>query len=445
MKRLLDLLLRLWRAVRRFAELVAAPFVWLWAHVRRLVMGLLGPPWEAFMRVIRAIRDKAEGLISQFLERWDRLWRTGRTGDRVREARIGANGVPLLATVTLALVWYFLPLPRWLGYGPARFVLFGFVLWAGLLVAWLSRCRADRHGRVATFAQGAYRPTGLRRVDQLGILLSLGVAYLVSRQVQLLPLAFGCVVAFVSLLILDHVPRLELVLAHPSPFPDADDSGATPEDATSVDGPPLAGEMIERELVWSSAAHGRLHTHHATVRIDSERVENARRTNPRQGDDRAMVDWVLHGESSEIVSLAKQIHDACFAGAYSLFAAVSCFVAACQSIPYALDSESAGHDEYWRYPIETLADGQGDCEDSAILLAALLRRAGFPCVLLLLPRHVAVGVEVPHDVPGSYFERNGARYYYCETTDEGWLVGVVPPEIEVDDIIVVPVPEWGEA
>ena len=49
-------------------------------------------------------------------------------------------------------------------------------------------------------------------------------------------------------------------------------------------------------------------------------------------------------------------------------------------------------------------------------------------------------------LPTGYAVRvyGGVRYYYCETTDDGWLVGVVPADIAVEDITVVPVPAWGE-
>lgn len=46
------------------------------------------------------------------------------------------------------------------------------------------------------------------------------------------------------------------------------------------------------------------------------------------------------------------------------------------NIHYEFDSVSHGQDDYWQLPKETLALRTGDCEDSAILLATLLRADG---------------------------------------------------------------------
>ncbi len=111
-----------------------------------------------------------------------------------------------------------------------------------------------------------------------------------------------------------------------------------------------------------------------------------------------------------------------------------------QSLPYITDSVSEGYDEYPRYPFETLYHGGGDCEDSSILLAALLTDMGYGAALLELPGHMAVGVKGSEDLPGSYYEYSGTRYYYLETTDSGWDVGEIPSEFEDERARITPIP-----
>ncbi|KUK31612.1 MAG: Copper amine oxidase-like domain-containing protein [Thermoanaerobacterales bacterium 50_218] len=97
--------------------------------------------------------------------------------------------------------------------------------------------------------------------------------------------------------------------------------------------------------------------------------------------------------------------------------------------------------EYPRYPVETLVDG-GDCEDKSILLAAILRAMGYRTALLVFdgdPGHMAVGVECP-DCWGSYYQKDGVKYFYLETTDFGWSIGKVPPEYRGKSALVYVVP-----
>lgn len=101
-------------------------------------------------------------------------------------------------------------------------------------------------------------------------------------------------------------------------------------------------------------------------------------------------------------------------------------VAFVQSLPYTSDDTSTGYDEYPRYPIETLVDGGGDCEDSSILVAALLHEMGYGVVLLQLPQHMAVGVKGSDSVSGSYYTYNGDKYLYLETTESDWDIGEIP-------------------
>jgi len=101
-------------------------------------------------------------------------------------------------------------------------------------------------------------------------------------------------------------------------------------------------------------------------------------------------------------------------------------IAFVQSMPYTSDSITTGYDEYPRYPIETLVDGGGDCEDSSILAAALLSEMGYETVLIGVSNHIALGVKSSDNLPGKYYEYNGGRYYYVETTNSGHGFGEIP-------------------
>jgi hypothetical protein len=106
---------------------------------------------------------------------------------------------------------------------------------------------------------------------------------------------------------------------------------------------------------------------------------------------------------------------------------VSLVVSFVQSIPYTDDLITTGYDEYPRYPLETLIDGGGDCEDTSILASSLLKLMGFDTVLLSYPNHMAVGISVTN-ISGSYYSSDGKHYYYVETTGKNWKIGEIPPE-----------------
>ena len=109
-----------------------------------------------------------------------------------------------------------------------------------------------------------------------------------------------------------------------------------------------------------------------------------------------------------------------------------------QSLPYAYDADSKGVDEYVRYPVETLVDGCGDCEDKVALLAALLYEMGIDFVLLSLPEHLALAVDCDGVMAERYIAFRGRRYYYVETTMDGWQIGQVPPDYAFAEVEVYP-------
>ena len=107
-----------------------------------------------------------------------------------------------------------------------------------------------------------------------------------------------------------------------------------------------------------------------------------------------------------------------------------------QSLPYTLDDVTTGYDEFRRYAIETLIEGGGDCEDTTILAAAILRGLGESTALIFMPGHIALGVS--GDFTGTSLTYNDTKYYYCETTGTGWTVGVLPQAVSRTVEAVVP-------
>ena len=92
--------------------------------------------------------------------------------------------------------------------------------------------------------------------------------------------------------------------------------------------------------------------------------------------------------------------------------------------------------EYPKFPVETLADKGGDCEDTAILLAGLLERMGYDAVLVNPPGHMAVALACKN-CKGSAFEQSGRRYFYIETTSAGFSVGELPKEYAEKEVKLI--------
>ncbi len=114
-----------------------------------------------------------------------------------------------------------------------------------------------------------------------------------------------------------------------------------------------------------------------------------------------------------------------------------------QNLPYTADDLTTGYDEYPRFPYETLYDGGGDCEDTSILVSAMLHELRYEVALLQFPEpgHVAVGFAC-RPAPGQrYYSHRGTRYCYLETTVDDWGVGGVPPSIQGARATVLPIVE----
>jgi hypothetical protein len=119
-----------------------------------------------------------------------------------------------------------------------------------------------------------------------------------------------------------------------------------------------------------------------------------------------------------------------------------------QSLEYSEDGLT-GFDEYPRYPIETLYEQGGDCEDTAILFVSIVRELGYGAVLLKFDgsEHMAAGVKISDDVIDTwpkgytltYYSNRDNNYAYCETTGSGWRIGERPNWIAEESAVVIEV------
>ena len=148
--------------------------------------------------------------------------------------------------------------------------------------------------------------------------------------------------------------------------------------------------------------------------------------------------YVTHPYDNQYIdSLVGKIKEAAASQGYSEFDTIGFAAAFVQSLPYTSDKVTTGFDEYPRYPIETLVDNGGDCEDTSILMASVIDSMGYGVVLLIFDPppgsnagHVAVGVKGGDTITGSYWQYGGSKYFYLETTGNNWQIGQIPPEFK---------------
>jgi hypothetical protein len=93
-----------------------------------------------------------------------------------------------------------------------------------------------------------------------------------------------------------------------------------------------------------------------------------------------------------------------------------------------------------KYPVETLVDLGGDSEDTSILTAAILHEMEIDVALIFFEdiKHIIVGVGPGEGIFGTYYELYGSRYFYLETTGDGWKVGEKPSAISPEQVLGYP-------
>jgi hypothetical protein len=189
------------------------------------------------------------------------------------------------------------------------------------------------------------------------------------------------------------------------------------------------------------------------------RYEEARvRARVEPGGDAAwspLAMFVARGVSPEVRECARLLAEKAAQARLGHLDLVSFVLAFVRGVVrYATDRETHDREQDTSFPLETLVEGRGDCEDSAILAAALLRCLGVEPALVVLvladgTAHLGVGVPafIDLEVAGAaWVSHEGRRYHYCEATPGGhWRFGEIPPEFaaRLDHTVVIPIPRAG--
>ena len=79
-------------------------------------------------------------------------------------------------------------------------------------------------------------------------------------------------------------------------------------------------------------------------------------------------------------------------------------------------------------PLEFFYLKKGDCDSRTVLIYTILKRFGYDVAILNsnLYAHSMIGINLP--TYGKYKIINGKKYYFWETTAQGWELGVLPPD-----------------
>lgn len=396
-----------------------------------LLARLFGPPIEALQRAWRALIDSQTGWLGRVLEFWRFLF-LGPEPDEEGAVSPPAKTAWLLASAVVALTLYSWPLsdilPVWL------FVVLAVVVWIfALRSIQFASVRGSGH-RWEAWLRASERRAGLVWWERLGLLLAAGAtAAAVMLRPSLLPLTISSLLGFFVLLGQPPGAR-EPRTIRPLPAPLPDDA----REPTAADG------YVARHFSWTTKCAYGADTHDLSLHLHEQTYADQKASNPGtrwDGDTPQFAPYIVDGTTPDIDRAALALHGLVRERRYSTYEEVSLALSFVQAIRYSLDIDSVGQHDYWRYPIETLYDETGDCEDTTILAAALLRRLGHSVVALHLPEHAALGVEAPAGTPGRFIEHGGKSMYYCETTATGWEVGELPNDYDDAEVRILPVPD----
>lgn len=214
----------------------------------------------------------------------------------------------------------------------------------------------------------------------------------------------------------------------PLPFPIPPPPRPVPEPSPKPE-PPLPSEIIPLSMSWYFRREpGSLDAPVTSydVSIDASKSRYASFV-AKEHVVKAVADYgrfVREGFTPEVSETASQLRNISEKDGLGTILEINNILAFAQRFRYALDSEDKGVPEYPKYPLETMVEDRGDCEDHAIVAAACLVRLGYDVRLVSLeydsgPGHMALAVGGAEELPDAFALRDpvsGRKFYYCEAT-----------------------------
>ncbi len=80
-------------------------------------------------------------------------------------------------------------------------------------------------------------------------------------------------------------------------------------------------------------------------------------------------------------------------------------------------------------PVEFLYSLSGDCDTRSVLLYSMLKHFNYNPLIMISNqyRHAMIAIDLP--ASGDYILHKGKKFYFWETTNTGWLPGMLPPDV----------------
>jgi len=207
---------------------------------------------------------------------------------------------------------------------------------------------------------------------------------------------------------------------------DSDDDGV-PDNADIA--PMSIGRKVSKTLNWEHK--GKKHSVETYLPTDvSDYYE--KKTRPQHTFDSQHYLPYINADDIGIERLTAELKTIISAnGSWDYYDEVMLIVTMAQQMRYAKNAVG-GFDLTTKYPMQTIITGRGDCEDTSVLAAALLKKLEYDVKLVQLEidgrkSHVGIGVWA-NGVKGTSWQKDGRNFYYVETTTPHHKFGELPFE-----------------